>query len=129
MDSCLCIAIAGSGQTWLQHCRQEKEKGTHWLQAPHPQGGSYALVPAKGISEWLFSVTHFFTHEKLQNIFFVKQCVKNLQHHSYVYGNGRSCRLLFLWLLSMLVQLFFLSLSFSMMALSFRASRGPPLCL
>lgn len=65
----------------------------------------------------------------------VKQCV-NISIYSTAVNRtamlmetGGFCGLVFLITLSMLVQLFFLSLSFSMMVLSSLASRGPPLCL
>lgn len=38
---------SGSGQTRLQHCRQEAENWPHRFQAPHPQRGGHALVPAE----------------------------------------------------------------------------------
>ena len=43
---CWC-ASTGSGQTRLQHRRQEKETRPHRLQAPHPQARVHALVPAE----------------------------------------------------------------------------------
>lgn len=42
-----CLLRSGSGQTRLQHRRQEAEKGPHRFQAPHPQRGVHALVPAE----------------------------------------------------------------------------------
>lgn len=38
---------SGSGQTRLQHRRQEAENGPHRFQTPHPQRGGHALVPAE----------------------------------------------------------------------------------
>lgn len=38
---------SGSGQTRLQHRRQEAENWPYRFQAPHPQRGGHALVPAE----------------------------------------------------------------------------------
>lgn len=47
LSSSIVSLFSGSGQTRLQHRRQEAENRSHRFQAPHPQRGGHALVPAE----------------------------------------------------------------------------------
>ena len=47
LSSPIVSLFSGPGQTRLQHRRQEAENRSHRFQAPHPQRGGHALVPAE----------------------------------------------------------------------------------